>query len=203
MPTYSLNTTLGPLDLAPFGWTFKKDERTPLRSVGSSRVASEPIDSPAGLQRDAIRAAERVALDLLAATGVAQRVEVVKTLADGTSRVDASAFASLDHRTPGRAIVESHDRGARSVAIAAIVETPDGRDFSALVKLAALVGRRVAEGESEADVVAAVAAERGSTERTLVDLLAHGVAIAKAQADLSRAGRDPLVAIVPAALVAA
>ncbi len=203
MPSYSLNTTLGPLDLAPYGWTARKDERTPLLSVGSSRVSSEPIDSPAGLQRDAIRAAERVALDLLAATGVAQRVEVVKTLADGTSRVDASAFASLDSRTPGRAIVESHDRGARSVAIAAIVETTDGRDFSALVKLAASVARRVAEGESEADVVSEVAQDRGQNDRAVADLVRHGVAIASAQADRLRRGDAPLVALVPSVLVSA
>lgn len=198
MPAYSLKTADSTLDLGPFGWTTSKTTRVGLlMSVGSSRVGSEPIDNPEGLQRDALRAAERVALDRLAATGVAQRVEVVKTLADGTSRVDGSAAATWDWRTPGRAIVESHDRGARSVAVAAIVEDEaGGRSYSAPVAVSGELAQRVVSGgEDETTVVAEVAERLGVSTRTLSDLARHGVAIAKAQADLARAGRSPLVAI--------
>lgn len=196
MPTYSLQTSAGPLDLAPFRRTHNGSE-VQLRSVGSSRRASETIYSPDGLQADAIRAAERVALDLLAATGVGQRVEVIKTLADGTSRIDAEASAVWDWRTDGRAIVESHDRGSRSVAVAAIVEDEHGgRSYSAPVAVSAELAQRVvAGGEAEADVVAEIAARLAVSPRVVSDLARHGVAITKAQADLARAGRSPLVAI--------
>lgn len=198
MPAYELHIdrTEIVIDLEPFRHLGgRAAESVCLASVATSRSPSRPIWNPSGLQADAIQAAERVALDRLATTGDGVSITVVKVLADSRRR-EVSVSATLDPRRPGRAIVDSHTRGARSVAIAAIVEAADGeRSYSALVALAADVARRVAAGEAEADVVAALAAESNKTPRAIADRVAHGVAIARAQADLARAGRAPLVAV--------
>jgi hypothetical protein len=196
MPAYSLSTSAGPIDLEGLSLSgHGRDESQLLRSVPSSRRGSEPIWSPAGLQADALRAAERVALDLLAATGRDQIVAIRKTLADGSSREDGSASASLS-RDAGYAVVESHGRGARQVPIASIVERDGVRGFSAVVLLAQRVARAIAEGAAADDEILSIAAERGSTAQAVRVLVNHGVAAARIAADAARAGRSPAVARV-------
>lgn len=175
MPTYSLLTAAGPLDLTPHRRTYQGDE-VELVSVGSSRIGPETIGCPDGLQADAVKAAERVALDRLALTGQGQSVDVVKTLADGSTRLVASATAHLDHRAAGRAIVESADRGSRSCELAL---TLDGETWSRPVMIAQALAELVTGGLDEVEALELVAGDEGLTARAVAELAKHGVAIVK------------------------
>lgn len=107
------------IDLLPFSRSLRPglplDSRERLESVPSTRRGRERIENPYGLQADALRAAERLALEAYLDSGVPCDARVVRVTSGGAERkIVDSAHAGPDPRREGVAYVESR-RGYRLV----------------------------------------------------------------------------------------